>query len=55
LLAFGTGGPALAMIVGITSVGTVALLLAGGLLGHRVAAALSPPPDGCASCSCAQP
>ncbi|MGH3751144.1 MAG: SdpI family protein [Pseudonocardiaceae bacterium] len=52
VLAFGTGGPALAMIVGIAGTGAVGLLLAGGLLGHRVATAIPPPAGGCAGCTC---
>ena len=51
-LAFGADGPALAVIVGLAGAGTVGLLLAGGLLGHRVAAATPPPATGCAGCSC---
>lgn len=51
-LAFGTGGPALAMIVGIAGTGAVGLLLVGGLLGHRVATAIPPPTGGCAGCAC---
>jgi hypothetical protein len=51
VLAFATGGPALAVIVGVTGAGTVGLLLAGGLLGHRVAATM--PPPSCAGCTCA--
>jgi uncharacterized membrane protein len=45
-LAFGTGGPALAVIVGVAGAGAVGLLLAGGLLGHRLAAAV-PPRNNC--------
>ncbi len=52
VLAFGTGGPALAVIVGVAGAGTVGLLLAGGLLGHRVATTLPPPTGGCANCAC---
>ncbi|MGH3933684.1 MAG: SdpI family protein [Pseudonocardiaceae bacterium] len=52
LLAFGTGGPALAVIVGVSGAGTVGLLLAGGLLGHRVAAAMPPSTAGCVGCTC---
>ena len=52
-LAFGTGGPALAVIVGVTGIGAVGLLLAGGLLGHRVATTMPPPTGGCAGCTCA--
>ncbi len=48
-LAFGTGGPALVVIVGVAGTGAIGLLLAGGLLGHRLATAVPPPP---ATCSC---
>ncbi|HEX8758798.1 MAG TPA: SdpI family protein [Pseudonocardiaceae bacterium] len=51
-LALGAGGPALAVIVGVAGAGTVGLLLAGGLLGHRLAAAMPPPTAGCAGCTC---
>lgn len=52
-LTLGTAGPALAVIVGVTGAGTVGLLLAGGLLGHRVATAMPPPArGGCGTCSC---
>jgi len=51
-LAFGTGGPALTVIVAVAGTGAVGLLLAGGLLGHRVAAAMPAPTGGCAGCSC---
>jgi uncharacterized membrane protein len=51
-LALGTGGAALVVIVGVTAAGTVGLLLAGGLLGHRVAAAMPPPRASCAGCTC---
>jgi SdpI/YfhL protein family len=44
------GGPVLAVIVGIAGAGTIGLLLAGGLLGHRLAAAM--PPPGCRECTC---
>ncbi|MGH3999138.1 MAG: SdpI family protein [Pseudonocardiaceae bacterium] len=50
VLAWGTDGPALAVIVGLVGAGTVGLLLAGGLLGHRVAAAMPPSTAGCAGC-----
>lgn len=52
VLAFGTSGPALAVIVGVAGAGTVGLLLAGGLLGHRLAAAMPPPTASCAGCTC---
>jgi uncharacterized membrane protein len=51
-LAFGTSGSVLAVIVGVTGAGAVGLLLAGGLLGHRVAAAMPPPTGGCRGCAC---
>lgn len=51
-LALGATGPALMVIVAVASVGTVGLLLAGGLLGHRVAAAMPAPRGGCAGCNC---
>lgn len=44
-LALGADGALLTVIVAVTGVGTVALLLAGGLLGHRVATTVPPPPD----------
>ncbi|MGH4008460.1 MAG: SdpI family protein, partial [Pseudonocardiaceae bacterium] len=52
MLAFGTGGPALAAIVGVTGAGVIGLLIAGGLLGHRVAASLPPHAGGCTNCTC---
>jgi uncharacterized membrane protein len=51
-LAFGTSGPAFTVVVGVAGAGTVGLLIAGGLLGHRVAAAMPPPKGGCAGCTC---
>ena len=51
-LALGAGGPALPVIVAVAGVGAVGLLLAGGLLGHRVAAAIPPPTVGCVGCAC---
>lgn len=51
-LTFTTEGPALAVIVGLTGTGTVGLLLAGGLLGHRTAAALPRQEIGCNGCTC---
>ncbi len=51
-LALGTDGSALMMSVGMAGAGTVGLLLAGGLLGHRVAAAMPPPPTHCGGCTC---
>jgi uncharacterized membrane protein len=51
-LAFGTDGPALPVILGVVSVGAVGLLLAGGVLGHRVAAAVPPPKGACSGCAC---
>ncbi|MFN2477729.1 MAG: SdpI family protein [Pseudonocardiaceae bacterium] len=52
-LALGTNGAALAVIVAVAGTGTVGLLLAGGLLGHRVATAIPPPTGGCGGCRCA--
>lgn len=51
-LALGADGPALIMIVGVAGIGAVGLLLAGGLLGHRVAAAIPSPAAGCTGCTC---
>lgn len=51
-LALGAAGPVLTMIVSVTGAGVIGLLLAGGLLGHRAAAAMPPPVGGCAACSC---
>jgi uncharacterized membrane protein len=51
-LALSAGGPALAVIVAVAGTGAVGLLLAGGLLGHRVASAVPPPTGGCAGCAC---
>jgi uncharacterized membrane protein len=51
-LVFGTDGPALTVILAVVGVGAVGLLLAGGLLGHRAATALPPPPGSCAECTC---
>lgn len=51
-LVFGTVGPALTVIVGATGIGVVGLLVAGGLLGHRAAAAIPAPTTGCAGCRC---
>ncbi len=51
-LALGASGPALITIVGVAGAGTVGLLVAGGLIGHRLAAAMPPPPGGCAGCTC---
>ena len=51
-LALGTGGATLAVIVAVAGAGAVGLLLAGGLLGHRVASAVPPPTGGCAGCIC---
>jgi uncharacterized membrane protein len=50
-LALGTGGALLTVIVAVTGAGTLALLIAGGLLGHRVATAV-PPPARCSGCAC---
>ncbi|MCA1671945.1 MAG: SdpI family protein [Actinobacteria bacterium] len=52
-LALGADGAMLTVIVAVAGVGTVGLLIAGGLLGHRVAAAMPPSPAaGCSGCSC---
>ncbi len=51
-LALGASGPALVAIVGVAGAGTVGLLIAGGLLGHRLAATMPPPAGGCADCIC---
>jgi uncharacterized membrane protein len=51
-LALGAGGAALTVIVAVAAVGAVGLVLAGGLLGHRVAAAMPSPAGGCATCTC---
>jgi uncharacterized membrane protein len=51
-LAFGAGGPALTVIVAVAGTGAVGLLLAGGLLGHRVAATIPVPPGSCGQCAC---
>ena len=52
-LALGSAGSALTVIVAVTGAGALGLLLAGGLLGHRVAVAtIPPPPGGCAGCTC---
>lgn len=51
-LALGADGSALTVIVAVAGAGTVGLLLAGGLLGHRMAATMPPPGAGCAGCSC---
>lgn len=53
-LAVGTGGAMLTTIVAVAGVGVVGLLIAGGLLGHRAATAVPPPPAaGCGGCDCA--
>ena len=51
-LALGAGGVMLTVIVAVGGAGTVALLIAAGLLGHRVAAAVPVQPTGCGGCSC---
>jgi uncharacterized membrane protein len=51
-LALGAGGSALTVIVAVAGAGTVGLLLAGGLLGHRVAAAIPAPAGSCVGCTC---
>jgi uncharacterized membrane protein len=52
VLALGTDGPALTVIVVVAGSGAVGLLLVGGLLGHRVAAVMPAPTGGCPGCSC---
>lgn len=48
-----TDGLPLTLIVGIAGIGALGLLLAGGLLGDRVAAAMPPLQNpGCGQCSC---
>jgi uncharacterized membrane protein len=51
-LALGADGPALTVIIAVAGIGAVGLLLAGGLLGHRVATAMPAPAGGCAGCTC---
>jgi hypothetical protein len=51
-VALGAGGAALSVFGGVAGAGAVGLLLAGGLLGHRVASAVPPPTGGCAGCIC---
>lgn len=51
-LALGTGGPALVVVVAVAGSGALGLLLAGGVLGHRVAVAIPPQVGGCAQCNC---
>ena len=51
-LALGAGGPALTVIMAVAAVGAVGLVLVGGLLGHRVAAAMPSPAGDCATCIC---
>jgi uncharacterized membrane protein len=51
-LALGTGGPALAVIVGVAGAGAIGLLLVGGLLGHRAATAMPAPSGSCSRCTC---
>jgi hypothetical protein len=41
----------LTVIAGVVGAGAIGLLLAGGLLGHRVAAAM-PPNGNCSHCTC---
>ncbi|HEX2300683.1 MAG TPA: SdpI family protein [Pseudonocardiaceae bacterium] len=52
-LALGADGPMLTVIVTVAGVGVLGLLIAGGLLGHRVAVTVPPPPAGCGGCDCA--
>ena len=51
-VALGTSGLALALIVSMAGVSAFALVLAGGLLGHRVAAAGPARAGGCGDCAC---
>jgi hypothetical protein len=51
-LALGAGGPALIVIVTVVGTGAVGLVLAGGLLSHRVAVAMPSSARGCAGCAC---
>lgn len=51
-LTLGAGGALVTVIVAVTGVGTAALLITGGLLGHRVATAVPPPTARCAGCAC---
>lgn len=52
-LALGAHDAMLTVIVAVAGAGTVGLLIAGGLLGHRVAAAMPPSPAaGCSGCEC---
>ncbi|HVE96369.1 MAG TPA: SdpI family protein [Pseudonocardiaceae bacterium] len=51
-LALGANGSALTVIAAVAGIGAVGLLLAGGLLGHRVAADIPAPGAGCAGCTC---
>lgn len=52
VLTLGAGGALLVVILTVTGVGAVALLISGGLLGHRVATALPPPQARCGGCAC---
>ena len=51
-VALGTSGLALGLIVSMAGVSAFALVLAGGLLGHRVAAAVPARAGGCGDCTC---
>jgi uncharacterized membrane protein len=51
-LSFGTDVRTLTVIATVVGAGTIGLLLAGGLLGHRVAAAMPPPTGPCGHCAC---
>ncbi|MGH3938734.1 MAG: SdpI family protein [Pseudonocardiaceae bacterium] len=51
-LALGTDGAMLTVIVAVGGAGTLALVIAGGLLGHQAATALPPPTTGCSGCTC---
>jgi hypothetical protein len=50
--ALGTSGLAFVLIVSMAGAGAFALVLAGGLLGHRVAATVPARAGGCGDCTC---
>ncbi|MGH3916646.1 MAG: SdpI family protein [Pseudonocardiaceae bacterium] len=52
VLALGTEGTMLTVIMAISGVGTLTLVIAGGLLGHRAATALPAQTTGCSGCTC---
>jgi hypothetical protein len=53
-VAFDAGRSVLVVIVGVAGAGVLALLVAGGLLGHRAASAVPAPAStaGCGGCAC---